>query len=170
MGSTDAESARAKEGDPVPARTLLLSIRPRFAKSIFKGTKKVELRRKCPRILESHLVFLYVSSPVSAIAGGFELGRVLTGTPRQVWPIVRAQAGITPDEFREYFAGASQAVALFFTEVWRFSVPIGLSELRRLWPRFHPPQSYVYLRPEDMERCGFRIVDLERCDFQIEIL
>src|SRR6185503_3263930 len=67
--------------DAMPNQALLISVRPRFAEMIFAGTKVVELRRLRPRIGTGDLVFVYVSSPVMALAGAFEVGEVVSGAP-----------------------------------------------------------------------------------------
>ena len=49
--------------------TLLISIHPEYAKKIFEGTKRVELRRIQPKIFEDDLVVVYVTSPVKRSFG-----------------------------------------------------------------------------------------------------
>ena len=50
---------------------LVLSIRPHYADMVFVGTKKAELRRRMASVIENRPVFVYVTSPVREIRGGF---------------------------------------------------------------------------------------------------
>ena len=56
---------------------VLLSIKPKYADKIFNGTKTVELRRICPKVTEGDLILVYVSSPVKALVGEFEVKKIV---------------------------------------------------------------------------------------------
>ena len=133
-------------------RTLLMSIRPEFARRIFEGKKKVELRRTRPQVHCGDQVLVYVSSPVKALMGYFEVQHVIGGEPRWLWTEVRRGAGVTADQFHAYYAGASLAVAIFLAKAKRFNRPLTLDALRQHLGRFAPPQSYYYLASETAER------------------
>lgn len=126
-------------------RTLLLSIRPEFADKVFAGTKKVELRRIRPRVEIQGWVLVYVSTPVRAIVGSFRVREVIERSPAALWKEVRDHAGVTRRQFDDYYFGAPKAYGIFLSSVRRFREPIELIHLRKLWPGFHPPQSYRYL-------------------------
>ena len=126
-------------------RALLLSVRPEFAERIFDGSKRVELRRRCPRIRPGDMVYIYVSSPVRALAGQFIVQRVLSLGVDDLWDVVRERAGVTQEEFEEYYKGAVLGYAIFIAESSRLPRPIGLATLRRIWGGFEPPQSFAYL-------------------------
>ncbi|HEY9294972.1 MAG TPA: hypothetical protein VIQ31_01115, partial [Phormidium sp.] len=62
----------------MPNTILLLSIKPEYAKKIFKDqTKKVELRRVRTRLTEGDIVLVYVSSPEKVFVGSFEVEGVI---------------------------------------------------------------------------------------------
>jgi len=61
---------------------LLLSIKPRYADSIFNGSKTVELRRVRPQIGAGGLVMVYVSSPRCSLEGAFEVAEVTARRPQ----------------------------------------------------------------------------------------
>ena len=61
-------------------RPLLLSLKPRYADLVFRGLKTAELRRRIPYV-ENRDVFVYVSSPVRRLRGGFHVEHVWSGTP-----------------------------------------------------------------------------------------
>ncbi|MEW6358525.1 MAG: ASCH domain-containing protein [Planctomycetota bacterium] len=132
-------------------RAVMISIRPEYADKIFDGKKCVELRRVRPRVECGDLVLVYVTSPVKAVTGAFEVDRVIEDKPRKVWEEVKGKAGLTRRQFDMYYAGISQAFAIFVRKSWRLQTPIDLQRLRKRLPWFHPPQSYHYLAPAQRE-------------------
>ena len=60
---------------------LLLSLKPCYADLVFQGLKKAELRRRIPCV-ENRDVFIYVSSPVRCLRGGFRVEHVWSGNSR----------------------------------------------------------------------------------------
>jgi predicted transcriptional regulator len=124
---------------------LLISIRPRFAKLIFDGSKTVELRRICPRISAGDLALVYVSSPIKELQGAFEVGQVISTSPQALWRKVGKQSGISRSEFLSYFQGKAAAHALVIKRVWKLPLPIRLTALRRRKGGFRPPQNFHYL-------------------------
>lgn len=129
----------------MPKHALLISVRPRFAALIFAGTKIVELRRLRPRIGKGDLVFVYVSSPVMALEGAFEVGEVVAATPSSIWRRYNGGSGLSKREFDAYFKGKKTAYAILINRFWRLPVPVRLAKLRKERNGFHPPQSYHYI-------------------------
>jgi predicted transcriptional regulator len=125
-------------------RTLLLSVRPRFAESILAGTKAAEIRRQRPDVAPGTLVIIYATVPVAAIIGTARLTAISQGSPREVWSSHGEYAAITRQEFDEYLSGASNAYALCLAAPQRLPVPLSLAEMRAS-TNFHPPQSYRYM-------------------------
>ena len=121
---------------------LLLSIKPRYADAIFARRKRVELRRVKPRVGPGDLVLVYVTSPRCALEGAFEVERVLTEKPAVLWKHVAHNAGVTREEFDNYFEGRDAAYAIVVKKVWRHT-PVTLAKMRKA--RIRPPQSYHYL-------------------------
>jgi predicted transcriptional regulator len=75
-------------------RTLLLSLRPRFADTILSGAKTVELRRR-PINAQPHTpIILYASNPTMAIVGTARLGEVHAHTPAAAWQKHRKSLGL----------------------------------------------------------------------------
>lgn len=129
-----------------PRHTLLLSIRPVYAKAILSGRKRVELRRTRPRVEEGTSVLIYASSPRCALLGGATVAKVEAGAPSALWDDVRHDADVTRRVFREYFQGAASAYAIWLRDAWTYLQPIGLATMRHRLPGFTPPQSYRYLQ------------------------
>lgn len=138
-------------------RPLIISLKPCYADLLFEGLKKVELRRRIASELTDRDVFIYVSSPVRALRGGFRVGQVWEGTPDAVWPKVSQLANLDRREFDAYFQGQAVAFALEVTNVWQYQSPLSLSWLRDRFGDFVVPQSWRYAKPE--ERAVFHNVE-----------
>ena len=132
-------------------KALLLSLKPRYADLIFEGIKKAELRRRSLVQMEGRDVFVYVTSPVMMLRGGFRVGEVWAGTPQDIWNRVSEWAGVEKDDFDAYYAGQSIAYALEITDVWEYANPPGLATLRGQFDSFIVPQSWRYVTPEEHE-------------------
>ena len=115
---------------------------------ILEGTKTVELRRRSPKLSLGDTVFLYVSSPVKALAASFIVGEVSEGDPDTIWNEVEHRAGVEKPEFDTYFSGAATAVAIGVKNPIVLDDPIALDTLRELWEPFTAPQSYRYLNDQ----------------------
>ena len=97
-------------------------------------------------------VFVYVTSPVMQIRGGFRIDRVLTGSPRQIWPSVAHWSGIERGEYDAYYQGCTVAYALRVVEVWEYVEPLDLRTLQQSFDEFVVPQSWRYVKPREYER------------------
>ena len=128
---------------------LLFSLKPQYADLVFKGLKHAELRRRITPDMKDRDVFIYVSSPVRQLRGGFRVGHVWQGSPKDVWKEVSELAGVKKRDFYNYYAGRTVAYALRITGVWEYAYPASLDTLRSRLPRFVVPQSWRYVKPEE---------------------
>jgi len=126
-------------------KMLLLSIRPKYAERIFTGTKTVELRRIRPKIMESNIVLIYVTSPVKSFSGVCKVEKILSEKPNNLWHLIKNRAGVSREEFDNYYKGANEAFAISFNKVWELKKPIELNKIKRHIPNFKPPQGYWYI-------------------------
>ena len=131
--------------------TLLLSVHPRFAEGILAGSKRVELRRRLPHVAEKASAVVYETSPTMALVGSFNIESVVRLPLGPLWRQVRDIAGITHAEYLEYFDGLATGVGIFIGDCVRFNRHVPLSELRRMWPGFRPPQGFLYLDQSALE-------------------
>jgi predicted transcriptional regulator len=134
-----------------PERAMLLSVHPRFATAILDGSKTVEVRRQRVAAPPGTPVLLYATAPTMALVGMARISAVHTASPREVWSAHRAQTGITRREYDTYMSGASQASGLTLEDPVSFDEPVTLSALRATGT-FHPPQSYRYLKGDDLRQ------------------
>ena len=133
------------------AEPLLFSLKPYYADLIFDGLKKAELRRRIASDIEGRDVFIYVSSPVKQLRGGFCVGEVWHGSPEEIWNEVSGLAGVDRRGFDTYYEGCEIAYALQITDVWEYENPVDLSKLRNRFSNFSVPQSWRYVKPEEYQ-------------------
>jgi len=133
----------------MPNNILLLSIKPEYADKILAGKKTVELRRVRTRLEAGDLVLVYVTSPQQILVGSLEVEQVITENfpqkKKDFWEQVKDKAGITHQDFKQYYQGASLGVAIFFKPKNIFNQPIKLTTLKKKLPAINPPQSYRYI-------------------------
>lgn len=134
--------------------SLLISIHPKYADKIFSGEKTVELRKVRPKVSSGDSVLVYASSPTMALVGGFEVDRIIETNPTALWSKVKKSAGLTKDEFSDYYNGSSNAYGIFIKKPWYFETPFALQNLRAKLDGFHPPQSYRYLSIDEAQLLG----------------
>jgi predicted transcriptional regulator len=140
---------------------LLISIRPRFVKLIFEGTKTVELRRVKPRLQAGDLVVVYASGSTMAIVGAFVVTGVTEATPKQIWRQHNGEGGLEKDEFDRYFEGKTTGYAIQIGKRWELPCPISLQTLRQLHGGFRPPQSYHYWKLDELLSLGRRALSTQ---------
>jgi predicted transcriptional regulator len=121
---------------------ILLSVRPEFAEAIVNETKRYEFRRTIFRKRNIEKVLIYSTAPVHRITGAFTIGVILRDQPARLWERLQDQAGISEEDFFEYFGGRSEGYAIEVREVQSFRKPLDPWELN---PNFVPPQSFRYV-------------------------
>ena len=146
---------------------LLISLKPNYADLLFKGLKKAELRRRDLSRMKGRDVFVYVTSPVMQLRGGFRVGDVVTGTPDEIWDEVSREAGVERREFDAYYAGQKIACALKIENVWEYDDPLGLSALRAKFQSFVVPQSWRYVKADELEAFQGMKSKGTRCECQV---
>ncbi len=129
---------------------IILSLKPCYADLVFMELKTAELRRRIALHIQNRDVFVYVSSPTMALRGGFRVGDFWTGTPQQIWSMVENLAQVKKQDFDSYFEGKTVAYAFEITKVWEVQKPVPLSELRNEIPNFTVPQSWRYVREDEL--------------------
>ena len=129
---------------------LLFSLKPHYADLVFDGLKQAELRRRITPFMKNRDVYIYVSSPVQCLRGGFRVGHVWSGSPEEIWNEVSDLASVDKQDFDAYYAGRTIAYALKITDVWEYVSPLDLTTFEKTaFPRFVVPQSWRYARAEE---------------------
>ncbi len=128
-----------------------LPIKPVYANRILDGSKKYEFRRSRLRQDITHVV-IYSTSPVKKIVGVAEVGGVTAASVSAAWEQTREDAGISQDDFNEYFAGAKSAVFISLRRVVRLKKELDPIEVRS---GFKVPQSFAYVDESFIKRVLF---------------
>ncbi len=128
-----------------------MSIRPRYARAIFAGIKKFELRRliRGGPISGGSLIVVYVSGKVKSIVGEFTAGTVYRGTPEAIWNIASGKGNGVGRDAWGYIKGARKAMAIEVRNPRLYSRPVSLEEIRRIIPGWMPPMSYRQINEGD---------------------
>ncbi|WP_448577133.1 DNA-binding protein [Thermosphaera sp.] len=129
----------------------LFSIKPVYAYRVFTGVKKYELRRYMGfEVRRGDRIILYVSGRVKSLMGEFTAGRVITGSPEEVWRKLSRihDSGVGEGDFK-YIKGSRQAMAIEVLNPIVYPTPIDIETLRRILPDFNPPLSMRMLDEND---------------------
>ena len=122
---------------------VLLSIKPRFAEAIMDGRKKYEFRKNKFTKTDINCIYMYSTSPIKKIIGFFKITDIIEDSPTALWDRLKDQAGISEDEFFDYFRNKDMGFALEIKDVERFEKPL---DPKILFPNFVPPQSFFYIK------------------------
>lgn len=130
-------------------RAVLLSIKPKYADLIVAGTKRVELRRSWPST-DIGIMVLYSSSPVQRLVGLAFVDRVEECDFDTLWALAYTNGGgVTHEELKSYVKGKKTAYGVMINRVKVAEIQVDPKEL---FPNFTPPQSFLYIDPNDFSR------------------
>lgn len=138
-GTVDAADAHAAPRETALERDpLIISLRPEPYARMLAGTKRHEFRRRFAD--RPSVAYLYVSTPVGAIAACAEFGRPIAGTPEQLAALAERDEPGSYAQTLAYFDGTPRGFAVPILAV-RPIAPLPLAELRGTFG-FPPPRSY----------------------------
>jgi predicted transcriptional regulator len=120
---------------------VILSIKPKYVKSIVAGSKKYEFRKQ-PLNPSIKQVYIYSSAPDKRIIGYFEVKQIISDTPQNLWARFRKSAGISESEFFAYYDGRSTGYAISIKNLTVLKRPI---DPYKRFKKFTPPQSFMYM-------------------------
>jgi predicted transcriptional regulator len=126
-------------------KDVLLSIQPNYVTKILNGKKTIELRKKPFPAKDRIRVWIYTTSPTSAVEASVYVSNVEKGTPEEIWKKYQKKCCISKSEFDKYYDGADTAYAIHIENPQRLSKKITLPELKTLLEGFTPPQYYRYV-------------------------
>jgi type I restriction enzyme S subunit len=132
---------------------VLLSIKPKFAESIINGRKKYEFRKNAFSKKNIGRVYIYSTTPIKKVVGIFRISKIIEDKPSTLWHQLKDEAGISEEEFFDYFKNREVGFAFEIVKVEKFETPV---DPKNVLPNFVPPQSFCYLKssfkPDDYER------------------
>jgi predicted transcriptional regulator len=130
-------------------KVALVSIRPVYVQQILDGTKKVELRKSFSQEI-THIV-IYSTAPESTIVGWFEINKIENISPKNIWNKYKHIAGITYDDFFDYFEDRELGNVIHIGKVKRYKTQKLLSDFDFIKTA---PQSFQYIPEEVLYRLG----------------
>ena len=119
---------------------ILISIKPKFVKKIFEGTKIFELRRKI-FLKKINTVIIYESSPTKKIVGEFIIDKIISATPQKIYLDYGESLGISKNEYFKYFKNVDIAYAIKIKKVIKYEKELTLADFNLE----RAPQSYQYI-------------------------
>jgi len=122
----------------------LFSIKEKYSERIYSRVKLVEFRRQNVNIKKDELCLIYTTSPIKKVTGYFIVKEKIRTTIKELWNLTKNVAGITYQEFKNYFKECQLGTAIVFKKIKRFTRTISLKELQKTVD-FRPPQSYCNL-------------------------
>lgn len=138
-----------KSSLPQAGRTIILSIKPRYADLILAGTKTVEFRRAWAAEKVTAIA-IYASKPIQRIVGIVQVSDVVTAKPTLLWEYCKKQGGgLSKAELSAYMVGKSKGFAVLIHSVRKFDQGIVPS---RAIEGFSPPQSFRYMTAAEVRK------------------
>lgn len=129
-------------------KVLLLSIKPEYVNKILDGQKTVELRKTRPKIKEGDFILVYASSPQKSLVGWAEVQNIVCDSPKKLWKEVQYSAGITKQEFDSYYQKSRLGIGISIK--FNSTQKLSLEKVRERWHQFKPPQSFYYLKEDEV--------------------
>jgi len=134
---------------PYQRECVLMSIKPKFAEKIMNGEKKVEFRKICFGD-GIRRVYIYSSSPKKKIIGYFEVDRIVTASPTELWQYFQAWGGINRYDYDSYFKKKKFGHAILIKRAVRLRTEISLNDVMNR--AYKAPQNYHNLDNVDALR------------------
>jgi predicted transcriptional regulator len=152
-----------------PPRSILLSLKPRFASAILLGTKTAEVRRQRAVADPGTQVVIYASAPMMAVVGTAVVVVVDYSSKSELWERHKGDLALTEHEFETYLDGSSNGCVLLLEQVKELASPILLAELRAEVKTFQPPQSYRFVTRSDPQSIQSILRSQDSASEQLEL-
>lgn len=114
---------------------ILISIKQKYAKGIYRGTKKYELRKVSPNIIIGTKCYIYEPLPIGMITGQFLYAGEIVLDKNLFWKKFHYELGITLEEYLEYYEKYQNVHAWIVKKPIRFGTPYNPKELGQKAPR-----------------------------------
>jgi predicted transcriptional regulator len=126
----------------VAKKSILISVKPSYARMIIEGSKTIELRRRFTETMSPDMrILVYSTSPIKQIIGECQLQAVHRLPLGELWHLACRDAMISWSTFKSYFDGLQEGYGLVLKHPRAFDNPISLNELRAVH-NTNPPQSF----------------------------
>lgn len=138
--------------DIIQNNILLISVKPEFAEKIINGEKTIELRKSAPKkVSKENYILIYVTSPVKELWGIGKINNIIKDNPISFWENFGSKTGITEEQYKAYYKTSKNAYGIELKEVRSFyKFSIELKHLKMAFPNFMPPQTYTYIKSNEI--------------------
>jgi predicted transcriptional regulator len=127
------------------SKFLFISIKPEYANKIINRQKTIELRKNRPNVQAGDYVLIYATVPVKAVIGFGKIKNLIDTSPENMWKSNADKLGINKDAYDKYYADSNRAIGIEISSICKFKIGFLLSEIKELFPKFSPPQTYRYI-------------------------
>lgn len=90
----------------------MLSIKPEYVERIMSGEKRYEFRRRTFKRDDVDAIVIYETSPVQMVVGEAEVTGILAADPATLWERTGDKAGISYEDFMDYYRGRTIGYAI----------------------------------------------------------
>lgn len=137
-------------------KSIILSIKPTYAKKIYSGEKTIELRKKLGKgFKRGARVYIYETSPIKAVTGSFVIKDCSIVEVEKIRCDYLAQACVSEGYFDSYYAESSHGCLIWVESPQLLKRQVKLDELRAMG--VNAPQSFCYAK-EKLESLVARLV------------
>ena len=131
-------------------RTLIMSLKPEFARLIASGRKTVEFRRRFSSKYSGATILFYVSRPICEFLFTAKITAVHYSRTGDLWSQFREEGRVSKALFDEYFYGVDRGYAILVSDLSTLPRSMTLKEVQEQFPQFRPPQSFQTIPPESL--------------------
>jgi predicted transcriptional regulator len=124
---------------------LFISIKPEFANKIISNYKLIELRKSKPSSKAGDFVIIYSTVPDKSVIGFAKITRIIEATPDFMWNEHSDVLGIDKHRFFKYYRNSKKAIGIELSCICKLKTSISLNNIKSIYPRFSPPQTYKYI-------------------------
>jgi len=122
---------------------VILSIRPKYARMILSGAKRYEFRKCTFKNEHIEKAYIYETSPTKKIVGIFDIGDIISDSPKDLWDQFGHLSGMNEAAFFNYFRDIQIGFAIEIKHLVILDPPL---DPREKISGFTPPQSFCYLK------------------------
>lgn len=142
-------TSSAKSSTPQVGKTIVLSIKPKYADLILAGSKTVEFRRAWA-MEKVDAIAIYASSPIQKIVGIVQVSEVVKAKPATLWSYCSKRGGgLSKAELIAYMNGKEAGFAILLHGIRQFRKSIDPCKVIK---DFSPPQSFRYITSTELQK------------------
>ena len=135
--------------EKIKNKYLFISVKPEFADKLMSKEKSIELRKVKPNVKSGDYIVIYASSPVKCVVGFGKIKQIIITTPSKMWAEHSGELGIDKERYDAYYQDRDRSIGIEIESIK--SIPsISLKNIKKIDPKFHPPQVYRYVTNEQI--------------------